>query len=154
MIGGSGLSGLGSVSSRALAIGLVGFAALSAGSVAAETRPSPYQIITGGDDGVWLVNERSGAVQFCRLESAQGPKVIDVFAVGSETRPGLERAARPVCSDQLTEKVDDDPFGLRSFLPDFNGAVFFDAGPGPGRPLESSGTPLVLQPRIIKVFAE
>jgi hypothetical protein len=86
---------------RALMLGAVvaaGVAGLGADAAGAQALGNQYRIAKAGDDSVWVINRGSGEVNWCRNETAPGPKVIDVFGTEAETREGFAREARPVCS--------------------------------------------------------
>jgi hypothetical protein len=68
-------------------------AALAAGPAAAQ----PFQIASDGSDGVWVVDENSGAVSWCRLVTPPGAKLIDVFGADAQVREAPVRPAEPQC---------------------------------------------------------
>ena len=66
---------------------------LAAGAAQAQ----PFQIVSDGTDGVWMLDEASGEVSWCRLVTRPGAKLIDVFGADVQVREARERPARPEC---------------------------------------------------------
>ena len=66
---------------------------LAAGAAQAQ----PFQIVSDGTDGVWMLDEASGEVSWCRLVTPPGAKLIDVFGADAQVREARERPARPEC---------------------------------------------------------
>ena len=73
----------------AAALGLM----LAAGAAAAQQ----YQMVSDGSDGVWVLDDSSGAVSWCRLVMPRGAKLIDVFGAESQVREAPPLPARPEC---------------------------------------------------------
>ena len=72
-------------------------ALLAAALAAAPAAAQPFQIASDGSDGVWVVDESSGAVSWCRLVTPPGAKLIDVFGADAQVREAPARAAEPQC---------------------------------------------------------
>ena len=54
-------------------------------------------MVSDGADGVWVLDEGSGAVSWCRLVTPPGAKLIDVFGADAQVREAPPRPARPEC---------------------------------------------------------
>lgn len=67
-----------------------------AGAVAAGAEAAPYRAVADAD-GLWVLDEESGALRLCRTRSAAGPKVVDVFAGAGEARPERTYPGRIGC---------------------------------------------------------
>jgi hypothetical protein len=73
-------------------------AALLAAALAAAPVPAqPFQLASDGSDGVWVLDENSGAVSWCRLVTPQGAKLVDVFGADAQVREAPARPAEPRC---------------------------------------------------------
>jgi hypothetical protein len=66
---------------------------LAAGAAGAQQ----FQMVSDGADGVWVLDEGSGAVSWCRLVTAPGAKLIDVFGADAQVRETPARPAQPRC---------------------------------------------------------
>ena len=68
--------------------------ALALGTTAAA---QPFEIVSDGADGAWVLDGGSGAVSWCRLVTPPGAKLIDVFGSDVQVREAPARAAEPQC---------------------------------------------------------
>jgi hypothetical protein len=58
-----------------------------------------FQMVSDGQDGVWVLDEGSGAVSWCRLVTAPGAKLVDVFGADVHVREAPARPGRPRCEE-------------------------------------------------------
>lgn len=115
---------------RAAAVGL-GLAL--AGAAAAQ----PFQVVSDGGDGIWVLDGGSGAVSWCRLVAQAGAKVVDVYGVGAEVREAPARPSRPTCElVRAGNGTNGPPFDLAAFFADPEGWGWTG---GAERPWESRG---------------
>lgn len=73
-------------------------AALAVMLAAAGAEAAPFRVVSDGPESVWVLDEASGALSWCRPVAASGPKVIDVFGFGGEAREGIARSGAPTCT--------------------------------------------------------
>ena len=66
---------------------------LAAGAAQAQ----PFQMVSDGADGVWVIDEGSGAVELVPAGDGAGAKLIDVFGADAQVREAPARPARPAC---------------------------------------------------------
>ncbi len=94
-------------------IWLMFLALWAAGTAAAQ----PFQAISDGGGGVWVVDRATGAVGWCRLVAAPGAKLVDVFGSDVSVRASAPRPGQPVCDTVRTASGDGvDPFDRSDFL--------------------------------------
>jgi hypothetical protein len=72
-------------------------AVLAIGIAAGAAEAQPFQMVSDGADGTWVLDEGSGAVTWCRLVTAPGAKLIDVFGADAQVRETPARPAEPRC---------------------------------------------------------
>jgi hypothetical protein len=72
-------------------------AAVLAIGLAAGAAAQPFQMVSDGADGTWVLDEGSGAVSWCRLVTPPGAKLIDVFGADAQVREAAPRPATPEC---------------------------------------------------------
>lgn len=65
--------------------------------VAGGAEAGPFSVQADGTGTAWVVDEGSGALRVCRMTTRVSPKTMDVFGGGADSRPGMDRAARPDC---------------------------------------------------------
>jgi hypothetical protein len=69
--------------------------------VGTGTPAASYELVTDTADGVWVLDEASGALRRCRSLTDVGPKVLDVFGGVGEARPERPYPGRTVCEVAL-----------------------------------------------------
>jgi len=72
-------------------------AVLAIGLAAGVAEAQPFQMVSDGADGTWVLDEGSGAVSWCRLVTQPGAKLIDVFGADAQVRETPTRPAQPEC---------------------------------------------------------
>jgi hypothetical protein len=73
-------------------------AAALAFMLAGAAEAAPFRMVSDGPESVWVLDEGSGALNWCRPRAASGPKVIDVFGFGGEAREAAPRSGEPACT--------------------------------------------------------
>jgi hypothetical protein len=72
--------------------------AMLAGALAPGLAAEPFRMAGDTPESVWVVDEMSGRLAWCRTVAGAGPKVIDVFGGDAQARPEAVLPARPDCS--------------------------------------------------------
>jgi hypothetical protein len=72
-------------------------ALLAAALAGAPAAAQPFQLASDGSDGVWVLDEASGALSWCRPVTPQGAKLVDVFGADAQVREAPARPAEPRC---------------------------------------------------------
>jgi hypothetical protein len=67
-----------------------------AGAVTAGAEAAPFRAVSDAE-GLWVLDEESGALKLCRTTATAGPKVLDVFGGAGEARQGKAYPGRPDC---------------------------------------------------------
>ena len=86
-----------------------------AGAVAAQ----PFQVVSDGGDGIWVLDVASGEVGWCRLVTPPGAKLIDVFGMDSQVREARPGTPRPACETvRAGNGAPGTPFDVAAFFAD------------------------------------
>jgi hypothetical protein len=109
---------------------VVGVACALALLAATAQAQQQFRIVADAQEGAWVLDDQSGSVTRCRMVSAAGPKLIDLFGADAEVREARPLPPRPDCVPAAGTGAGN--YGVPGFAAGGYGGLFGPGAPGLG----------------------